>query len=90
MIPTRQLVGLALALSTAAALSLGITRFSYALLFPPMRVDLGWSYTLAGVMNTINGIGYLMGAMIAPRLLRRFGASRLLLVAAAVASVFMG
>ncbi len=85
-----QLVGLALALSTGAALSLGITRFSYGLLFPPMRADLGWSYTLVGAINTANGLGYLMGALIAPRLLRRYGASRLLLMGAIAASVLMG
>ena len=43
---------LAVALSMGAAISLGITRFAYALLLPPMREDLGWSYTLAGGMNT--------------------------------------
>jgi predicted MFS family arabinose efflux permease len=43
---------LALALSLGAAVSLGITRFAYGLLLPTMRTDLGWSYTLAGAMNT--------------------------------------
>ena len=54
---------LAVALSMGAAISLGITRFAYALLLPPMREDLGWSYTLAGGMNTINALGYLLGAL---------------------------
>lgn len=88
--PTRQLVWLALALSTGAALSLGITRFSYGLLLPPMRADLGWSYTLAGAMNTVNALGYLLGALLTPRLLQRFGAARVLLVGAVLASGFMG
>src|SRR5664280_540773 len=87
--PMRQLVWLALALSTGAALSLGITRFSYGLLLPPMRADLGWSYTLAGAMNTVNALGYLLGALITPRLLQRFGAARVLVVGAVLASVFM-
>lgn len=86
----RQLVWLALALSTGAALSLGITRFSYGLLLPPMRADLGWSYTLAGAMNTVNALGYLLGALITPRLLQRFGAARVLVLGAVLASVFMG
>jgi len=85
----RQLVWLALALSTGAALSLGITRFSYGLLLPPMRADLGWSYTLAGAMNTVNALGYLLGALITPRLLQRFGAARVLVLGAVLASVFM-
>lgn len=86
----RQLVWLALALSTGAALSLGITRFAYGLLLPPMRADLGWSYTLAGAMNTVNALGYLLGALLTPRLLQRFGAARVLMVGAVLASVFMG
>ena len=49
-----QVLWLALALSAGAALSLGITRFAYGLLLPTMRADLGWSYTLAGAMNTVN------------------------------------
>ena len=88
--PTRQLVLLALALSTGAALSLGITRFAYGLLLPPMRSDLGGSYTLAGAMNTVNALGYLLGALLTPRLMQRLGAVRVLLLGAVLASVFMG
>lgn len=81
---------LAVALSMGAAISLGITRFSYALLLPPMREDLGWSYTLAGGMNTANALGYLLGALATPLLLRRVAPGRVLLVGALLASVFMG
>src|SRR5450830_1853899 len=63
----------ALALSLAAAIALGLTRFSYGLLLPPMREDLGWSYLLAGSMNTYNALGYFLGALIAPLLMRRVG-----------------
>ncbi len=84
-----QALRLALALSLGAAVSLGITRFSYGLLLPPMRDDLGWSYTLAGGMNTANAAGYLLGAMVTPALMRRFGPTRLLWVGALLASVFM-
>jgi predicted MFS family arabinose efflux permease len=80
---------LALALSLGAAVSLGITRFSFALLLPPMRADLGWSYTLAGGMNTANAAGYLLGALMTPALLRRVDPVRLLVCGAAVASLFM-
>ncbi|PTT20643.1 MFS transporter [Acidovorax sp. HMWF029] len=85
-----QALWLAVALSMGAAISLGITRFSYALLLPPMREDLGWSYTLAGGMNTANALGYLLGALATPLLLRRAAAGRVLLVGAVLASVFMG
>lgn len=81
---------LALALSLGAAVSLGIARFSYGLLLPPMRADLGWSYTLAGGMNTANAVGYLLGALMTPALMRRFGPLRLLVGGAVWASIFMG
>ncbi len=83
-------VRLALALSLGAAVSLGITRFAYGLLLPPMREDLGWSYTLAGAMNTFNALGYLIGALATPWLMRRVAPTRLLLVGALLASLFMG
>ena len=70
-------------------MSLGITRFAYGLLLPPMREDLLWSYTLAGGMNTANAVGYLIGALATPALLRRWSASTLLLWGAVGASVFM-
>lgn len=85
-----QALGLALALSMGAAVSLGITRFAYALLLPPMREDLGWSYTLAGGMNTINALGYLLGALATPLLLRRRAPGTLLLGGAVLATLFMG
>ncbi|WP_048437945.1 YbfB/YjiJ family MFS transporter [Caenimonas sp. SL110] len=84
------LIALAVALSLGAAVSLGITRFAYGLLLPPMRADLNWSYTLAGAMNTANAAGYLLGALITPALMRRLGPSRLLIAGAVLASAFMG
>ena len=80
---------LALALSLGAAISLGITRFSYALLLPPMRSDLGWTYLLAGGMNTSNAVGYLVGALLTPWLLRRHAPGSILLWGAVAATVLM-
>jgi predicted MFS family arabinose efflux permease len=80
---------LALTLSLGAAVSLGITRFAYGLLLPAMRVDLGWSYTLAGAMNTANALGYFLGALLTPWLLHRVGPSTLLWAGSFLASVFM-
>ncbi len=79
----------ALALSLGAAVALGISRFSYGLLLPPMRDDLGWSYFLAGGMNTANAFGYLLGALVTPWLLRRLSAQRLLIAGAILTGVFM-
>ena len=88
-VPLRRLVWIALALSLGAAVSLGITRFAYGLLLPVMREDLDWGYTLAGAMNTANASGYLLGALATPWLMRRFGAARVLLAGAVLASGFM-
>ncbi|QTN26636.1 YbfB/YjiJ family MFS transporter [Rhodoferax sp. AJA081-3] len=87
--PLRSVWALALTLSLGAAVSLGITRFAYGLLLPAMRADLGWSYTLAGAMNTANALGYFLGALLTPWLLKRVGASTLLWAGAFLASVFM-
>ena len=88
--PSLHWVRLALALSVGAAISLGVTRFAYGLLLPAMRDDLGWTYTLAGGMNTANAVGYLIGALATPRLLRRVGPSVLLWSGALLAALFMG
>ncbi|MGH8808742.1 MAG: YbfB/YjiJ family MFS transporter [Noviherbaspirillum sp.] len=79
----------ALALSLGAAISLGLSRFSYALLLPPMRADLGWSYLLAGAMNTANAFGYFIGALVTPALMRRFGAQSALVGGALLTGIFM-
>jgi MFS family permease len=84
-----QLLALAAALSLGAAVSLGMTRFAYGLLLPTMRADLGWSYTLAGAMNTLNAVGYLLGALATPWLLRRFSPVALLVLGSLLASSFM-
>lgn len=79
----------AFALSLGAAVSLGLTRFSYALLLPPMRADLDWSYFLSGAMNTGNALGYFLGALVTPALMRRYGAQTSLVGGAILASLFM-
>jgi predicted MFS family arabinose efflux permease len=64
---------LILILSLAPTVGLGIGRFAYSLVLPDMRDTLGWSYSAAGFMNTVNAAGYLAGAMAAATLIRRFG-----------------
>ncbi|MDH0125571.1 YbfB/YjiJ family MFS transporter [Brucella intermedia GD04153] len=63
-------------LAFGPALGLGIARFAYGLLLPPMRENLDWSYSQAGWMNTIKAIGYIVGAMTAASVARRLGAAR--------------
>ena len=90
IVPTfSQLLALAAVLSFGAAVSLGITRFAYGLLLPTMRADLGWGYTLAGAMNTLNALGYLLGALATPWLLKRLSSVTLLVFGSLLASVFM-
>lgn len=81
--------GQALVLSLGAAVSLGVTRFAYGLLLPPMRESLSWSYTLAGAMNTANAAGYLVGALWMPRLLQRWRPGQVLRAGMLLASLFM-
>jgi MFS family permease len=64
---------LILTLSLAATVGLGIGRFAYALVLPDMRDSLHWSYSAAGFMNTINAVGYLVGALFASRLIKWVG-----------------
>jgi predicted MFS family arabinose efflux permease len=64
---------LILILSLTPTIGLGIGRFAYSLVLPDMRDALGWSYSAAGFMNTINAAGYLAGALMASRFIRRFG-----------------
>jgi predicted MFS family arabinose efflux permease len=82
-------LAIAAALALAAAVSLGLARFSYALLLPAMRADLGWSYFTAGAMNTVNAAGYLLGALLAPRLLRRLDARHFMLAGGVAAAVLL-
>jgi predicted MFS family arabinose efflux permease len=62
---------LRLALGTASAL--GFARFAYGLLLPAMREDLGWTLGQAGALNTANGLGYLLGALLTSAVVRRLG-----------------
>jgi predicted MFS family arabinose efflux permease len=66
---------LILILSLAPTIGLGIGRFAYSLVLPDMRDSLGWSYSAAGFLNTINAAGYLAGALVASKLIKRFGLS---------------
>jgi predicted MFS family arabinose efflux permease len=64
---------LILILSLAPTVGLGIGRFAYSLVLPDMRDALAWSYSAAGFMNTVNAAGYLAGALVASRIIKRFG-----------------
>jgi predicted MFS family arabinose efflux permease len=74
-LPATHVARLILVLSLTPTIGLGIGRFAYSLVLPDMRDSLGWSYSAAGFMNTINAAGYLAGALIASALVKRLGLS---------------
>ena len=73
-----------LVLSITPAIGLGICRFGYALVLPDMRDSLGWSYSTAGSMNTVNAVDYLFGALLAAAIIQRAGAGITIQVSAAI------
>jgi predicted MFS family arabinose efflux permease len=79
-----------LIISLAAAIGLGIGRFAYSLVLPDMRDSLGWSYSTAGFMNTVNAIGYLAGALGASSFIRRVGLFRATWIGALACVVSLG
>lgn len=77
---TENSLAIVLALAMVPALGLGFARFAYALILPDMRADLHWSYADAGWMNTSNGIGYMLGALLASKLLRLISAYKMMVI----------
>ncbi|MPV58322.1 MFS transporter [Burkholderia sp. HI2761] len=80
---------LAICLSLGSAIALGLARFSYALLLPPMKADLGWTFAQAGALNTANAAGYLIGALAFPLLSRCWRAGTLLAAGCVLTAVLM-
>lgn len=80
---------LAVSLSMGSAIALGLARFAYALLLPPMKTDLGWTFAQAGAMNTANALGYLLGALVFPRVSRRWSAGALFVGGCAATALLM-
>ncbi len=67
--PTALQVAVAGALLLAAAM--GVGRFAYTPLLPPLREALGWSLAAAGDVASANFLGYLVGALLAAALAQR-------------------
>ena len=79
-----------LILALAPAIGLGIGRFGYTPVLPDMRDSLGWSYSTAGFMNTVNAIGYLAGALGAASFIRRVGVFRSVWIGALACVISLG
>ncbi len=56
----------------AMALDIGVSRISYGMLLVPLRADLMLSYTVAGLLSSLNLAAYLAGNLIAPPLGKRW------------------
>ncbi len=75
----------------AIALNVGLARFTYGVVLPSLRRDLGIDYLASGALNAVHLLGYLIGTLAAPALARRTSMPRLsvgahLLVAAGAAA----
>lgn len=79
----------AISLALGSAIALGLARFSYGLLLPMMREDLEWSYLVAGTMNTANALGYLIGALSSPAMMRRMSVHQFFTVSAIITGIFL-
>jgi predicted MFS family arabinose efflux permease len=77
-------------LAMGPAVALGLARFAYALLLPPMRADLGWSFADAGTMNTANAAGYLVGALLTAPFGKRFGDKRVFAIGLFLTALTVG
>ncbi len=84
-------IWVAAGLAFGPAVAISLARFAYALLLPSMRTELHWSLATAGAMNSANALGYFAGALVAARLVRRYGARRTFLggMGVSVASLFL-
>jgi MFS family permease len=79
----------ALSLALGSAIALGLARFSYGLLLPVMREDLDWSYLVAGTMNTANALGYFIGALSSPAMMRRMTVHQFFISSAVITGIFL-
>jgi predicted MFS family arabinose efflux permease len=79
-----------LGLAMGPAVALGLGRFAYALLLPPMRADLGWNFAQAGALNTANAAGYLIGAVLAAPVGRRVGDKRIFAISLVLTALAVG
>jgi len=76
------------------ALNVGLARFTYGVMLPSLRRELGLDYFASGSLNTIHLAGYLIGTLVAASLGKRMAAWRmsrdahLLIVAGALACAF--
>jgi len=69
--------------------SLGLARFGYTVVLPPMQTALGMDNTQAGVLATANLFGYLLLSAVGGALATRFGPRRIIAAGLLLAGVGM-
>nr|WP_284694495.1 YbfB/YjiJ family MFS transporter [Geomonas sp. Red32] len=57
---------------------IGLARYAYTMLIPSMQAGLGLSYDRMGFISTGNFCGYLLSVLVAPALIKRLGARRVI------------
>ena len=74
------------------ACAMGIGRFAYTPLLPQMVAEFGWRFAAAGDVASANFLGYMVGAMLAPRLANSTAARSWLGISlmASVATTYLG
>lgn len=55
----------------------GFARFAYGLMLPAMQTQMEWNYAQAGWLNTVNALGYILGAVSTMLLVQRFASAKL-------------
>ena len=55
----------------------GFARFAYGLLLPAMQLEMGWNYSQAGWLSTINAFGYIFGAILTMIMVRKIASQKL-------------
>ena len=55
----------------------GFARFAYGLLLPAMQAEMGWNYSEAGWLSTINAFGYILGAILTMVMVRNISSQKL-------------
>ena len=65
-----------LVLSIGAAVGVGMARFAFGPVLPALRDDLGWSLSTGGAVQSVNLGAYLVGSLLAPRIINRWGLQR--------------
>ena len=75
-LPVRLPVRLLMWGALGIALHVGLARIAYGVVLPSLRSELGLGYTAGGVLNAIHLAGYLIGTLLGPTIVRRFGLPR--------------